>query len=61
MFRKVIERLMGKRRARIHSHIVKPLNHKGIYEYQDYLRYLLKEERKKNLPSVEWQEEQKGA
>ncbi|EGK12388.1 hypothetical protein ACFQ49_01945 [Kroppenstedtia eburnea] len=60
MFGNIIKRLLGKQ-VRIHSHVVKPLNHQGIYEYHEYLRYLIREERRKQLPPMEWQEEKRGA
>ncbi len=60
MFGNMIRRLL-KKEVRIHSHIVKPLKHQGIYKYHEYLRYLVKEEKRKQLPPMEWQEEQRGA
>ncbi|SMO50954.1 hypothetical protein [Melghirimyces algeriensis] len=61
MFHNMIKWLVGNNRNRIHSQIVKPLNHLGIYEYHDdYLKQKLKGEQKNVYPR-DWNNEQKGA
>ncbi len=60
MFGNMIRRLL-KKEVRIHSHIVKPLKHQGIYKYHGVSEVSGQEEKRKQLPPMEWQEEQRGA
>ncbi|PTX64804.1 hypothetical protein C8P63_10120 [Melghirimyces profundicolus] len=60
MIRSVWKNLTGKRRVQIHSRVIKPLNHRGIYEYREYLMHHVKEGQR-SLPPVVWTEKERGA
>lgn len=46
MMIRLIQAIFGKRKI-IRSHIQKPLQHKGIYTYQEYMKFVLAEEEKR--------------